>query len=206
MTSVRHALGALAIGAICVTTSARAQTSAVTAKQFTFGGAGGFSIPFGSWKDDLGVKTGYTLQAHSTWMTPSLPVALRGEIGYTHWGYNARVGTGNVEGNVRELSFILNAVSPLAVSGSSVSPYWIAGLGAYNGKSAASISGGTFSTNSHTDVGVNGGAGISFALGGTSAFVEARLHIVFGGGNTSPTNNNNTKTALWLPITFGFHY
>ncbi|MDQ6831387.1 MAG: outer membrane beta-barrel protein [Gemmatimonadota bacterium] len=206
MTSVRHALGAIAIGALCVTTSARAQTTATAAKTFTFGGAGGFSIPFGSWKDDLGVNTGYTLQAHGTWNTPMLPVALRAELGYTHWGYSANITGGKIDGSVREISFILNAVKPLTLSGSSVSPYWIAGLGAYNGKSDAQVSGGTFSTNSHTDVGVNGGAGINFALGGSSAFVEARLHIVFGGGNSNATNNNNTKTALFLPITFGFHY
>ena len=70
-----------------------------------------------------------------------------------------------------------------------MSPYVIGGVGMYNGK----VNGATEST---TDMGLNGGVGLRFSLGGLSTFGEVRYHHVFAEG-----------TAYnYVPLTFGIEF
>ncbi|MEP6690954.1 MAG: hypothetical protein ABJD07_07345, partial [Gemmatimonadaceae bacterium] len=171
------------------------------------GAAAGLAVPFSGLKNDLGANAGYHLQGQVTWNTPSIQWPLRGEIGYTHFGFSQTIPGGKIEGSFRELSFIANAVVPLTVTGSTVRPYAIFGIGAYNGQESSNQQGSTIIKPSHTNLGLNGGAGIDFSLGGTAAFIEARLHAILNGANsTAVIGNNSTGTAIYIPITFGFHY
>jgi opacity protein-like surface antigen len=59
-------------------------------------------------------------------------------------------------------------------------------------------------SDSDTNFGVNGGAGLDFGLGNLAAFVEARYHAVFGG--TVDPETLDDATASFVPITIGIRF
>ena len=80
-----------------------------------------------------------------------------------------------------------------------VRPYLLAGVGAFNIRDA--LRSGTLSASSlsTTQVGVDGGAGLSFRMGRIAGFVESRLQNVY----TKQQGLINTKSIQAFPITFG---
>jgi outer membrane protein W len=77
-----------------------------------------------------------------------------------------------------------------------LAPYVRAGLGFYNGKT--SVSGG--SSASSTDLGINGGLGVAFAVSPTaSVFVEGAYHNIF----TDVSSTNYIAANAGLSLMFG---
>jgi opacity protein-like surface antigen len=81
-----------------------------------------------------------------------------------------------------------------------VRPYVLAGVGGFNIRDAIDSTGkanaATFSTN---QIGVDGGAGLSFRMGRISGFLETRIQNVY----TKAQGLIDTKSIQAFPITFG---
>jgi len=105
---------------------------------------------------------------------------------------------GDVSGNVDLVGATANLVMPL--SQSIIKPYLIGGLGVYRRRVAQSITGTVDEfrnlEDKQTDVGYNGGVGISIGGLGPSLFLEARYVSV----GTSP---DRTK---FVPVVLGFTF
>ena len=152
------------------------------------GASGGLSLPMGSLGD--GAKSGYVIAGH-VYYQPS---------GFKSLGYRADVSldkwSSKVAGiDLRSLGVVANAIYHLPSStASTVHPYVLGGVGMFNSKSSGQSLGVTYSS-TNTDVGVQVGGGIDFALSGFSTFVEAKYVNVFSSGGTK-----------WIPISFGFRF
>ena len=161
-----------------------AQSSAVG-----FGVSGGLSVPTG----DLGdaVDAGYSVAGH-VFLKPSSMKSLRfrGDVSYDRFAYK-----GNIDGNLRSLGFVGNAMLDLSTTGG-VKPYVLGGLGAFNGKTSTKVGSAAVVSTTSTDVGVQVGGGLNFQLSGFSTFLELKYVNVFTDGNSS----------AYIPITFGVRF
>jgi len=160
-----------------------AQSSAVG-----FGVSGGLSVPTG----DLGdaVDAGYSIAGHVFLKPASMKsVRFRGDVSYSGFDYK------NIDASYRSLGFVGNALLDLSTS-SSVKPYVLGGLGAFNGKRSTQLGSAAVVSTSSTDVGIQVGGGLTFQLSGFSTFFELKYVNVFTDGNS----------AGYLPITFGIRF
>ncbi len=80
-----------------------------------------------------------------------------------------------------------------------VSPYAIAGVGAFNVRDLVNATSGAQTTISNTSFGVDGGGGIELRFGRLSAFVEGRIQNVF----TQSSGLIKRSSIQSLPVTFG---
>jgi hypothetical protein len=80
-----------------------------------------------------------------------------------------------------------------------VRPYILAGVGAFNIRDALQSGTASASTLSSTQIGVDGGAGLSFRMGRISGFVETRIQNVY----TKNQGLIDTKSIQAFPVTFG---
>ena len=80
-----------------------------------------------------------------------------------------------------------------------VSPYAIAGVGAFNVRDLVNATSGRKTTISNTNFGVDGGGGIELRFGRLSAFVEGRIQNVF----TQSSGLIKRSSIQSLPVTFG---
>ena len=186
MSTLRAALTSLSL--VFVAAAAPAQG------QFTFGLAGGATIPSGSLDDrqNLGFNGLATVQLG----VPAFPFQLRADLQYNSFGGKRFSDALNqtINGNdTRVISGTLNGVfSPLA---GPVKPYLIGGVGYYD----TQLTG----TDATRKLGYNYGAGVKFGLTGASIFVEARMHQIpdatFGVGG-------NRTTARFIPVTVGIMF
>src|SRR5688500_2741030 len=107
-------------------------------------------------------------------------------------------GDRNVTGNVDLLGASANLVLPLTQS--MIRPYLIGGVGVYNRRVSQDISGTIDEFQSlrdkQTNLGFNGGIGLSFGGLGPAFFVEARYHSV----GTSP------ERTKFVPVVVGFTF
>lgn len=174
-----------AIAATAAITAATAGAQGVSAaKPVSIGVSGGASIPTGDLSNNI--NTGWNLNGHIGLAAPTLPVSLRGDVGYNNWG--AKAGGSehmwNLTGNA-----VFTVPNPTGVS-----PYIIGGLGAYKpGYSYQGVSG-----NSNWNFGFNVGAGVNLPLSGFNTFIEAKYVQV----NTNALTLNGSN-AHFVPITFG---
>lgn len=149
-----------------------------------YGVSGGLTVPIG----DLGdvQKSGLNLNGHVVFKPSSTPFSLRGDVGY--WTTGSKVIRGTtvpIQGNTNWLTLTGNAVYAFEGAKDAVLvPYIIGGLGLYN------ASGGI---GDGTNVGINGGGGVTFKLSGFDAFAEGRLHNVFADGGS----------VRLIPVSFG---
>lgn len=160
-----------------------AQSSAVG-----FGVSGGLSVPTGDLGD--GVDAGYSIAGH-VFLKPSSMKTLRfrGDVSFDRFAYK-----GNVDGNLRSLGFVGNALLDLSSSGG-VKPYVLGGVGLFNGKGTSEV-GAVSVSKSSTDVGIQVGGGLNFQLSGFSTFLEAKYVNVFSDPNSTG----------YIPITFGVRF
>jgi hypothetical protein len=80
-----------------------------------------------------------------------------------------------------------------------VSPFVMAGVGAFNVRDLVNATSGAQTTFSKTNFGVDGGGGIELKLGRLSAFAEGRIQNVF----TQSTGLIKRSSIQTVPVTFG---
>jgi hypothetical protein len=156
----------------------------------SFGIAGGATIPVGD-AGDL-YDTGFNLMGMLNVQPAFVPVGVRFDVMYHALGGKdvaTLPGGGGSVGvpDLRVLAGAANAVLTVSNTGT-VRPYVLGGVGLYN----LSCDG----CESETKVGLNGGGGIEFGVGGFNTFVEARFHSVF----TEEVNTN------LIPVVFGLRF
>ena len=154
-------------------------TTAASAQSFTFGAAGGLTIPTGDFK--TGAKTGWHAIGHIGYAMPS-GLGFRGEAFY---GQNALKGATSEK---FKLSGGLGSISYEFQTSGSVKPYVIGSAGVFNGKALG------FSETKFT---FGGGGGVKLKAGSDGqVFLESRyLSIQTSGGSTN-----------FIPITLGFSF
>jgi hypothetical protein len=170
------------------------------------GGSVGANVPNGEFGDGaktglvangfVGVSTGkFGLRGELFWSRSDLDNAFIRKVGDAVLPSN---GVGTVTGNVNLVGASANLVLPL--SQSIVKPYVIGGVGVYRRRVAQDI-GGTLDEfkslrDTQTDVGYNGGVGLSIGGLGPSLFIEARYVSV-------ATTPERTK---FIPVVIGFTF
>lgn len=176
------------IATLCfAATTAHAQSEAT--RPFSFGVSAGASLPMGDFGD--AAETGYNVSGLIEARQSAGPLGFRGEVGYHRFGLKG------LDGNFRMITGIANGLYRFSTQpGAQVAPYVIAGVGIYNGKSSASASGVTVSSDAESKFGLNAGAGIDIPLSGIATFIEARFHSVFTEGQ---------KTNM-IPVTVGIRF
>jgi len=171
-----------------------------------FGASVGANVPNGKFADGAqtglvvngfaGIGTGkFGLRGELFWSRSDLDNAFIRKVGNSVLPSD---GVANVSGNVNLVGGVANLVLPL--SQSMIKPYVIGGVGVYRRRVAQDI-GGTVDEfqslrDTQTDVGYNGGVGLSIGGLGPSLFIEARYVSVA----TSP---DRTK---FVPVVIGFTF
>jgi hypothetical protein len=171
-----------------------------------FGGSVGANVPNGDFGNGaktglvangfVGVGTGsFGLRGELFWSRSDLDNAFIRKVG------NAVLpsdGIGEVTGNVDLIGASANLVLPL--SHSLVKPYVIGGVGVFHRRVAQDIGGAADEfrnlKDEQTDLGYNGGLGISIGGTGPSLFLEARYYSV----STSP------ERTKFVPVVIGFSF
>ena len=176
--------------AFAATLTIPAVAHAQMASPIKFGVSAGLSLPTGDDKDV--VSSGYNVNGHLGFQAPLLPVGLRADVMYNKFGEKNNDGV-----DLSILGGSLNGIINLGMA-PMVSPYIIGGVGVYRSK--ASVKG--FGSDSKTDFGINGGAGLRFGLSGFSTFAEARYHYVF----TKDSNVQGSTNSAIIPISFGIMF
>jgi hypothetical protein len=163
---IKFVRSAVVIGALALAAGASDASAQIN---FSIGAGPTFGL------GDLGDATdmGYHGLVSAGFGVPILPVGLRADGMFTRLPV-----AGDVDGNFQVLSGTINAV--LNIPTPVISPYIIGGVGFYNSK--MDVEG--FDSESETDIGVNGGVGIRVGLPGLGVFGEARLHNIFGDGDS----------------------
>lgn len=189
----------LALSALLLTTVPPTVASA----QFyhvTLGVGGGLTIPTGN--STTPIQTGFNGQAYVlVRLLPFLPV-LRFNLGYSHYSFkdalDSAVGAGysgksrQVLSGLGELSIPLFKVGP-------VRPYIMAGLGAFDVRTNAD-SATIGKSQTSFNFGIDGGGGLSVALGRVSAFAEGRVQNVY---TKSGGFIKSAKQIQAVPVSFG---
>ena len=166
----------------------------------TLGVAGGLTVPTGN--STTPIQTGFNGQAYLLIrLLPFLPV-LRFNLGYSHYSFkdalDSAVGSGyngksrQVLSGLGELSLPLFKIGP-------VRPYVLAGLGAFDVSTNAD-SATVGKTQRSFNFGIDGGGGLSLALGRFSAFAEGRVQNVY---TKSAGFIKSAKQIQAVPVSFG---
>ena len=195
------ALGVAMMALTAATTPLAAQKAGVG-----FGASIGANVPNGEFADGaktglvangfVGVGTGrFGFRGELFWSRSDLDNAFIRKVGNAVLPSDA--GT-SVSGNVNLVGASANLVLPLMQS--VIRPYLIGGVGVYQRRVSQDI-GGTIDEfqslrDKQTDVGYNGGIGLSIGGVGPSLFIEARYHSV-------ATTPDKTK---FVPVVIGFSF
>ncbi|MEP6780295.1 MAG: hypothetical protein ABJC26_10420 [Gemmatimonadaceae bacterium] len=179
----------------CATISASLPSlaSAQQPRTVVLGFSGGASLPTGDFGKQA--STGYEFGIHLFVAPHDLKknLSFRGDVSYDHWA-----GKGLAEqATFRGVSLMGNGVYTLGNRNMSMRPYILAGGGFQNLQASFATNTGDTGTGetSSTNFAAQGGAGIQFYLRGFSTFLEARGVVRFA-----------EVKAVWIPITFGFHF
>lgn len=164
----------LALGA-ALTTRAEAQVRGVMGV--------GLGFPVGDFADESGIGAqagGATALAGVEWMPQGRRFGLRLDGAYNRFCTEVCDEAGaDLEVRYRFLNANLSGFAELPMGGrSDVRPYVLAGIGLYNYK----LEGDDVPTGldqSETDIGLNGGLGVTWMLGRVGLFAEGRFHNVF---------------------------
>jgi opacity protein-like surface antigen len=199
--------------------AAAAAQAAFARKGFFLGLAGGYSAPTGDYSDAF--KGGWNITVPFGWQRRSSRWGVRGDIAYDAHGGKSFTQTGappvvptSVPSNVTSnfnvddgsvWSGNLDGVVDLAKWGANrlSSIYLLGGVGVHffdkknlNVTPTSGASAGVttrYESDSQTKFGLNGGAGVAFAVGRTALFVESRYFSAY-------TDNTNSD---WVPIILG---
>lgn len=170
----RTMLGLAAAAFVALPSISHAQRRAASASApIRFSMGAGIAMPM----SDLGngVGTGFHVEGLGERKLTGAPVFLRGELGFTMFGKKDIQGSG-VKGSANSIAGMFD-VGYNFVTATSVKPYLVGGLGMHHSSytvDASSFPGGSKSTDSKNDLGVNVGGGMRFKMGSRQASLEAR--------------------------------
>jgi hypothetical protein len=167
------------------------------------GFGGGVTVPVSDAKDALknGVNgAGFVLV---NFLGAGLP-ALRFAFTYDRFDYKPAIAN-SVVGSTSTVnpgtSQILGGTAGIKIHlvPGPISPFLMAGLGAFNVRDLVNSTTGTQTSLSNTNFGVDGGGGLEIKLGRLSAFAEARIQNVF----TQSSGLIKRSSIQSVPVTFG---
>jgi opacity protein-like surface antigen len=168
---MRYARLAIACSSLlCAATPLQAQ------RRVSFGLGGGVSVPRGERNALDQVTTGWHLLGTMAWASRT-PLGLRVDVAYNRFPFTKEPPFGE-GGHQNIFAHTLNGTYRLAGATSRISPYAIAGVGAYgigNAHPGCELPGGCDQT---TRVGWNLGLGANLAVLRARGFLEARYHAV----------------------------
>jgi hypothetical protein len=174
--------------AFAVVAVALAFSATETQAQIGFSIGGGPTFATGDAGD--GLDMGYHAVLSAAFSVPVLPVGLQADAMFTRFNFS------EVEGHQQILNGSLNVVLNIPTPG--ITPYFIGGVGFYNGSGEV----GDLEIEGSTDVGVNAGAGVRLGLPGIGGvFAEARLHNVFGDDEAG-----ESSSFRFVPVTVGIRF
>jgi len=186
---MRGCIASAALLAIGAETLSAQQASPRT---INVGLAGGVAFPVGDFADDADLENGFTVLGYLGWQPAFQPFGIRGEVSYTRFGVDTFFG----DGDVTKLGGAANVILTVSNDGN-FRPYVIGGAGVYNVKEKFDADIIEFETDDQTKLGLNGGVGARFRLGGINGTLEARYLSVFLEGD----RNMNV-----IPITIGLEF
>jgi hypothetical protein len=179
MKSLVKASIVLAVAAAFMATDATAQVRGIVGL--------GLSVPVGDFADETGGAAeagGGTALAGIEWLPVGKTFGLRVDGAYNRFCTSAcDQATGDLDIRYRFLNANLSGLMefPLGAD-ANLRPYVLAGIGLYNykleGDDVPAAAG-----DSESDFGVNGGLGLTYAIGRLGVFAEGRFHNVFATGS-----------------------
>jgi opacity protein-like surface antigen len=170
------------LAAVCAGVVSAAVPLEAQQRPISIGLAGGVSFPQGDLAD--GVNTGWHALGNLWLSTLMQPLGLRLDVAYN------RFELSDADGNQSVGSATLNGTYRLPMTNSPMSPYLIAGLGAY--RSECSLATGCEAT---TKFGWNVGLGTKLFVGFRS-FLEARYH----------RTKRGDRSVNYFPLTVGLMF
>lgn len=165
-----------------------------TTRPVRFGFGGGVIVPREG-ATVLSIKTGVQGQGFMLVQLPAGLPALRLNVDYAKMKFDRPTTPGAVT-DVSGDRTVLDGVAGLRLDliHGPIRPYVLAGVGAFK---MEDVVGST--SFSDTNLGADGGAGISFKLGSLSGFIETRLQNVW----TKKSGFVDTKSVQSFPVSFG---
>jgi opacity protein-like surface antigen len=161
---------------------------------FRIGFGGGVSVPTSDVRDAL--ENGINGQAFVLIDTGMLP-PFRVNLGYQKFDFRDVLG-GGPQGNTRILSGVAAINMSLFTIGP-LRPYVMAGLGAFGVRDEIEAgTAGPAISESVTEFGIDGGAGLAFRLGRLEAFVEGRVQNIY-----TEAGAIDARTIRAIPVSFG---
>lgn len=172
MASVLRAAGAALLMLALPAGSAWAQQA--SQRSITFGVSGGVVFPVSDFADGIEMNTGFTVLGYLGWQPQYQAFGVRGEVSYNRHTVDIPLA----DANVTMLGGALNGILTVSNDGQ-FRPYVIGGAGVYNVKGEVEAGSLLATLEDQTRLGVNGGVGALFRLGGLSGSLEARYMTVF---------------------------
>lgn len=171
-----------------------AMLSAQAAKKVSIGISGGLSLPMG----DLGnaANSGYNITGHYFYKPAKRQRMLfRADVAFDAWGGKETAAGSSVDASLNSVGLTGNAVFMGGSTRSTARPYLIVGAGF--ARTSYTLSGATTGLKSNsTNLAIQGGAGLEFALSGMASFLEAK----YVNAMRDPTSWS------YVPITFGVRF
>lgn len=163
-------------------------TTAQAQRPVSVGVSAGASMPSGDFGEVSSL--GYNVTGSVGLSLPTLPVAFRADVMLNQFSLKdfEDFGTRVIGANANVM---------YALPGVAVRPYVIGGAGMYNIKGT----GEGVSSESQTELGLNGGIGAQFSLAGFKTFAEARYHHVM-----SKDDATGAPNMQFSPISFGIMF
>jgi len=188
----------VAAGSAAVAASAGAQRmdAMPSDRIIRFGFGGGVVVPREG-ATALSLKNGMQGEGFVLIQLPGGLPAIRANVDYAKMKFD-RPTTGSTVSGDRT---VIDGVAGIKIDllRGPIRPYIMAGVGAFNIEDVITTTGSGETSFSDTNLGADGGAGISFKLGPISGFVETRLQNVW----TKRSGFVDTKTIQSFPVTFG---
>ncbi len=160
--------------------------SAQSGRPITLGISGGAAIPVGDFADVA--ETGFNGTVSLGFLPYGSSVGLRIDGMYNKFNLKDEFDASDTDPTI--IAGTANLV--FSLPGQGIRPYLIGGGGIYGLKNDRE----NIDDKYENDVGVNGGIGAAFPLGGFNTFIEARFHHIF----------SDPGSVQFVPVTFGISF
>lgn len=182
---MRHGPAVPAALVLLVLAASASPGRAQTPRPFRLSLGGGMTLLSG--EDRTYFNNGYNVAGAVRIAVPAAGIGLRFEVSYSGIGSKDVSNPGDtlVLGDFSVLAGTVAATYELSrVPGAPTRPYVLFGGGMFRTEADATLYGQP-ANGSSTDFGITAGIGLNFRLGGLQAYAEARLHNIFGEGDSA---------------------